>query len=280
MTRVLVLGAHGQIGSRVVAGLRSEGAGVRAATRHPRAGDDVLFDWADPGTWPGALDGVAAVHLLPPQGDPDPAATVGPFLELARGGGVGRVVLLSSSAIEPGGAGLGEVHAHIALSWPEWAVLRPSWFMQNFSGEHLQAQSIRSADEVVSATGDGRVGFVDVDDIAAVAVRALLDPEAHNRDHVLTGPEALSYDEVAAVVSGAAGRTVRHRRLDVAGWTEEIAARTGLDPSFARMLADMDAAIAGGGASTLTSTVADVTGRPPGSFAEHCRRHAGAFDRV
>lgn len=280
MTRVLVLGAHGQVGSRVAAGLRSEGAGVRAATRHPHLPDDVRFDWSEPAGWSDALTGVGAVHLLPPQGDPDPVATVRPFLQGARAAGVRRVVLLSSSAIEPGQPGLGEVHADIAATWPEWAVLRPSWFMQNFSGEHLQARSIRSADEVVSATADGQVGFVDADDIAAVAVRALLDPVAHDRDLVLTGPEALSYDQVAATVSRAAGRTVRHRRLGVAAWTEEIVRRTGLPPAFARMLADMDAAIAEGAASRTTSTVADVTGRPPRPFTEHCRRHPGAFDRV
>lgn len=280
MTSVLVLGAGGQVGSRTVAGLRAEGAVARAATRRPRTAGDVLFDWSEPSTWAEALTGIEAVHLMPPQGDPDPAPTVGPFLQQARAAGVRRVVLLSSSAIEAGEPGLGQVHAEIAASWSQWAVLRPSWFMQNFTGEHLQAQSIRSGDEVVSATGDGTVGFVDVDDIAAVAVRALLDPGAHDRDLVLTGPDALGYDQVAASVSRAAGRVVRHRRLDVAAWTEEIVRRTGLDPAFARMLADMDAAIAAGAASTVTSTVAEVTGRAPRSFAEHCRLHARALERV
>lgn len=280
MTRVLVLGASGQVGGRVAAGLRAEGAGVRTATRHPSSATDVAFDWADRETWSTALADVDAVHLLPPQGDPEPASTVGPFLERAERAGVRRAVLLSSSAIEPGGPGLGQVHAALAERWAGWAVLRPSWFMENFTGSHLQARSVRADDEVVSATGDGRVGFVAVDDIAAVAVRALLDPEPHDTDHVITGPEALTYDEVAAVVSDVAGRSIRHRRLDAGAWAEEMVRRTGMPAGFALVLAGMDEQIAAGSAAATTSAVEDVTGRPPRSFAEHCRLHASAFGRA
>ena len=148
---------------------------------------------------------------------------VEPFLQDALDQGVRRVVQLSSSALPEGAPGLGEVHRLVRSTMPEWTVLRPSWFMQNFTGDHLVAQGVRDG-EIVTATGDGRVAFIDADDIAAVAGRALTDAIAHNTDHVLTGPPALSYAEAAddrrpaprppGSASAGAGRRLRlsHRR--------------------------------------------------------------------
>jgi uncharacterized protein YbjT (DUF2867 family) len=108
---------------------------------------------------------------------------------------VKRAVLQSGSPISSGDPGLGLVHAAIAEIFPEWAVLRPSWFMQNFSGKHVQAESVRARGELVSATGTGRVGFIGARDIARTAAAVLTADVAANRDAILTGPEALSYDE-------------------------------------------------------------------------------------
>ena len=136
-----------------------------------------------------------------------------PFLQRARAGGVRRAVLLSSSAIPEGGPAVGTVHQALPDLFEQWAVLRPSWFMQNFTGTHAHALSIRDDGIIWTATGSGRVGFIDAEDIAAVAVHALTDEQAPNTDLVLTGPETLSYDDVAAIVTEVTGRAVVHRRL-------------------------------------------------------------------
>ena len=181
----------------------------------------------------------------------------------------GRVVLLSSSAVPPR-ARLGLVHARLGELFAEWAVLRPSWFMENFVGEQPHAVSARDHGEIVSATGTARVGFVDPADIAEVAVRALIDPTPHNTDHIITGPEALSYDAVAAVLTEVSGRPVRHRATDAAELAERHSAN-GIPPDFARFLASLDTAIAAGAEDRTTSTVADVTGHTPRSFRDFCR---------
>ena len=109
---VLVTGATGNTGSAVVAGLRSRGARVRPASRRPDPADPdaLVFDWADPSTFGAALRGATAIYLVAPTGDADPLSLVRPFLELAAAHGVQRVVQLSSSAIERGEPGLGEIH--------------------------------------------------------------------------------------------------------------------------------------------------------------------------
>ncbi|MFD7626600.1 NmrA family NAD(P)-binding protein [Streptomyces sp. NPDC059851] len=263
----LVIGATGTTGSRTAARLTAAGHTVRAASRKgtPVAGtESVRFDWYEPGTHAAALDGAERVYVIPPVGDPDPAAVVLPFLRRARAVGVRRAVLLSASAVPEGGPAVGLVHQALPGIFDEWAVLRPSWFMQNFTGSHMHAQSIRTDGVILTATGTGRVGFVDADDIAAVAVHALTDVQAPGTDLVLTGPEALSHDDIAAVITEVTGRLVVHRPLSHNGLHDRLT--TLMPREFATMLADMDRAIAEGAEDHVTDTVQRITGRPPRSF--------------
>ncbi|WP_327675775.1 MULTISPECIES: NmrA family NAD(P)-binding protein [unclassified Streptomyces] len=263
----LVTGATGTTGSRVAAQLTAAGHHVRAASRHaaPVPGaEPVPFDWYTPDTHAAALDGVDCVYLLPPVGDPDPVAVMLPFLRQARTEGVQRAVLLSASAVPEGGPAVGKVHQELPGLFGQWAVLRPSWFMQNFTGAHPHAVSIREEGAIWTAAGSGRVGFVDADDIAAVAVHALLDAKAPNTELVLTGPEALSYDDIAATLTQVTGKAVEHHQLSYEQMRERLAAQLPLE--FAEMLADMDRAISAGAEDRVTDTVQRLTGRPARTF--------------
>jgi uncharacterized protein YbjT (DUF2867 family) len=270
MNDVLITGATGTTGSRVAAFLSERDVSTRLATRTPRARGHVRFDWADRDTHGDALRGVSAVYLIAPMGVPDPVSLVAPFLEEARRQGVQRVVALSSSAVPEGAPGLGEVHHLVRITVPEWAVLRPSWFMQNFTGDHLVARGVRSG-EIVTATGAGRVAFIDAADIAAVAVHALTDDDPHISEHVLTGPEALSYADAAEVISHATGRAVRHRSVPADEAARRIAAH-GVPTEFAMALAAMDVAISGGAEDRVTDTVHQITGRPAKRFGDFVAR--------
>jgi len=210
---VLVTGASGTTGSRVAAQLVARGVAVTAANRSgasPHGTHGIRFDWYDRSTHETALADVDGAYLIPPSRDADPQAAMAPFLERARAAGVRRVVLLSNAVTSLGGPGSGAVHQAIAGMFDEWAVLRPSWFMQNVTGNHLLAQSIRARHAITTATRNGRVGFVDAHDIARVAVEALLAPAPLNTDLILTGPEALSYDDVAAILTDISGQTITH----------------------------------------------------------------------
>ena len=107
--------------------------------------------------------------------------------------------------------------------------------------------------------------FVDAGDIAAVAVEALTDRTFANGDMLLTGPASISYDEAAAMISRASGLEVAHVRLSV----DELAARfeaTGIERSYAGILAGMDAAIAGGAEDRISDAVKRITGKEPLAF--------------
>ncbi|GGK55665.1 ergot alkaloid biosynthesis protein [Salinarimonas ramus] len=261
--RILVTGGTGTTGSRVARRLAEHGIAVAVATRRPSADHEVAFDWADPAS-AAAFDGVRAAYLVAPTDRTDHLALMRPILERAMAAGTRRFVLLSSSQLAPGGNMMGEIHAWLAENAPEWAVLRPSWFMQNFStGPH--GRTIREESAIYSATDTGRVGFVSADDIAAAAVAALTGERSLDGDAVLTGPEALSYDDVARLVSHLLSRPVRHVRLG----TEDLVRRhmaLGLPRSYAEALAQLDEVIRGGGEDRTTDQVLRLTGREPTSF--------------
>lgn len=275
---VLVLGATGSTGSAVVDGLRGHHElAVRTATRAAVAPTDfehVRFDWSDPTTHSAALDGVERIYLVAAVGVADPIRVVGPVLERARNSGVRRVVLLSSSAVETGDPGLGEVAAAVRDTVPEWEILRPSWFMQNFVGQHSIAQTIRAGGEFHTSSGTGRLPFIDARDIGGVAAHLLAAPRAHNAEHLLTGPEALSYDDAAAILAAVTGRSVRHHAVS----TDEhirFLVDAGYDPDFAAILAALDARVSAGAESTVTDTVERLTGRMPRSFRDFVTAQQG-----
>ncbi|MFG2281745.1 NAD(P)H-binding protein [Streptomyces asoensis] len=263
----LVIGATGTTGSRTAAQLTAAGHRVKAASRRATPVADaepVLFDWYDPATHAAALDGVDRAYLIPPPGDSDPVATMLAFLHQARAAGVHRAVLLSSSAIPEGGPAVGTVHQALPDLFGQWAVLRPSWFMQNFTGTHAHARSIRDEGIIWTATASGRIGFVDAEDIAAVAVRALTDEQAPDTDLVLTGPQALSHDDICTDITQVTGRPVVHRHLAYEQMRDRLT--TQMPAEFAAMLAGMDRAIAEGAEDRITDTVQRLTGRPPRTF--------------
>ncbi|MFJ9018844.1 NAD(P)H-binding protein [Streptomyces sp. NPDC102259] len=272
----LVIGATGTTGSRVVSRLAARGHDVKAASRRANAVDDsrsvrsVRFDWDDPTTFDDALTGVDRAYLIPPLGSTEPAAIMLPFLEEARAVGVRRAVLLSSSAIPAGGPSTGQVHQALPGLFDEWAVLRPSWFMQNLTGDTPHARSIAADGTILTATGEGRVGFVDADDIAAVAVHALTDAQAPNTDLVITGPEALSYADIAAVLTRLTGRPVTHHPLTYEQLRDRLAAA--IPAEYAALLAGLDRAIADGAEDRTTDTVQRLTGRPPRAFRAFAER--------
>lgn len=272
--RVLVTGGTGKTGQSVAEQLARRGLEARVATRRPSSADQVRFDWDDTTTHGPALDGVTSVYLVAPTDRTEQLPVMRPFLERAVSQVPGRLVLLSASSLGEGGPMMGEVHAWLSGHASLWTVLRPSWFMQNFTTQHLH--SIVHEGCVYSATRDGRVPFIDAVDIAAVAVEALTNSVLASGDHVLTGPEALTYDEVAHAIADTIDRPIRHCRLSV----KQLAARYagfGIPPHYASVLAEMDEAIAQGIEDRTTSEVQMMTGRPAISLASFLDRHRAIF---
>src|SRR5580693_7965946 len=163
--RVLVLGGTGKTGSRVADTLSERGVSVRTAAR---GGADIRFDWNNPATFEGALQGVTGVYLVSPVMRVDFAGVVSGFLDQAERAGVQNVTYLSAHGMEHAPAEV--AHRAVELDLMSrgsltHSIIRPAWFMQNFSETFLKAGSDGA---ITVPTGDGAEAFVDAEDIAAV----------------------------------------------------------------------------------------------------------------
>lgn len=261
--RIFITGGKGTTGVRIARLLEAANIPVSLGTRHPTAPTDMRFDWTDLASAT-AFEGCSAAYLVAPTDRIDHLALMQPILERAMARGTRRFVLLSSSQLAPGGPMMGKVHAWLATNVPEWAVLRPSWFMENFShGPH--APTIREENAIFSATGTGRVGFISADDIAKSAVAALTAETPLNDDAILTGPEALSYDDVARLISEILSRPIRHVKLE----TGELVQRhmsLGLPRGYAETLSHLDEIIRADAEDRTTDAVLRLTGQAPTRF--------------
>ncbi|KAG6808085.1 hypothetical protein H0H93_000605 [Arthromyces matolae] len=119
---------------------------------------------------------------------------------------------------------MGKVHEYIEDRGIEWAALRPTWFIENFSTFYLK--SIRDDNWIPTSMGDGKVPYIAVEDIAQVAYEALTDEKSHNTDHIIVGPHAYTHDEIATILSQILGRKIEHSRLSdrdaVRFWVESL----------------------------------------------------------
>ncbi|KJJ40325.1 oxidoreductase [Bacillus subtilis] len=276
---ILITGGTGTTGGRIASRLIEIGYRVRIASRKKGELADaeyVYFDWNDTSSFSTALEQVKQIYLVAPVGVFDPAPYVLPFLKEAKRLGAERVVMLSTSVVPEDGAVFGTLHQAV-LDFPEWTVLRPSYFMQNFINVQHR-MSIQTEGRITTASGEGKLGFIDADDIAETAVRALIDDVPHQTHHILTGPEALSYAEAAEIIGATAGRRVEHVSISRSELQHRMEA-AGLPADYAQFMAGLDEAIRHGAEHRVTDTVKRVTGKEPRSLTEFAAAHAAYWKR-
>ena len=279
MKPILVTGATGNVGAEIVRQLSGAGARVRAAVRGgskaklPEGAEAVLLDLHHPQTYRAALDGAERMFLLWPPGT-NAQRDVFPFVAAAKAAGIEQVVFLSilgaqKLRIVPHRA----VERRLEASGMDWVFLRSSYFMQNLATTHRD--DIRLRGEIFIPAGAGRTSFVDVRDVAAVGVKALL--EGHrNQAYDLTGDIALSYGEAATILSEVLGRPIRYTNPNPLHFLGEEPRRGYPLGLTLFMLAEYTAARFGLAAG-ITPVVSEVLGRPPTPFRRFAEDYKGVW---
>ncbi|KAI2641174.1 putative ergot alkaloid A [Xylaria nigripes] len=287
---ILLLGGRGKTSSRLAALIHAANLPFIVASRSTSPTSpyhQAQYDWTQDDTFKNpfikatneGMKPISAVYLVPPPFF-DLAPPMVRFVDFAREQGVKRFVLLSASTIEKGGPAMGQVHEYLAsLGDVEYAVLRPTWFMENFSlPEMPQAISINKEDKIYSATADGKIPFVSTEDIARVAFRTLTDEISHDTDHIILGPNSLSYDEVAEILTSVLGRKITHVKISEADLAQRLVAY-GMPAEDAELLASMDGLVRAGAEDRTNRVVEEVTGTAPLSFHDFAVREKGSWAR-
>jgi uncharacterized protein YbjT (DUF2867 family) len=275
---ILVIGATGTVGRLVVRRLTARGEQVRALVRDPdtarqRLGDRVQYIVGDldrPATLAPALAGANRVFLLTRQSDSQPGQERA-VVDAAVRAGVRRLVKLSVfRADDRSPLQIARQHALAERAVREsglgYTIVRSVFFMQNLPGM-IRDGAIRTAAE------DGRVAMVDARDVAAVSVDALTGYGGEGRTYTVTGPQAVTFDEVAATLSRETGDPVRHVRV-APDQVRAALERNGIPAWFARDMARLQSMLAVGYEDVATDDVRTVTAIAPHTLAEFCRHLA------
>jgi uncharacterized protein YbjT (DUF2867 family) len=262
---VMVTGATGKTGRRVVRILEERGVAHRAVSR----ASAIRFDWEDRSTWDAALEGVTSMYLVMAYlDDTDAAEAIAELARRAAAAGVRRAVLLSTPEIGEQGHATEQA---LEAAGIESTVLRLRWFFQNFSEDFLLHPILSG--ELRLAAGDGLEGFVDAEDIAEVAVAALTEAGHGGEVYELTGPRLMSFGDAVAKIAKATGNDIRYEALTSEAFVAEQIAN-GVPEEFAQVLAGVTEQMRSGRFASLTGDVERVLGRPPRDFADYARETA------
>lgn len=262
---VLVLGVTGKTGSRVAQVLKAKGVPVREGSRMGTP----AFDWDDDKGWSDVLQNVRAVYIsfYPDLAVPSAPAAIRTFCQLAVKSGVEHLVLLS---------GRGEDEAQhcediVKNAGVAWTILRSSWFCQNFSEGFIH--DLILAGNVTLPVGGVREPFVDVDDIADVAVEALTESGHDNQLYELTGPRSMTFLEATNEIAGAAGRPINFTQIPLHDFSAALAEQH-VPADVIGLLEYLFTTVLDGRNEQLTNGVQQALGRPPRDFKTYVEEAA------
>jgi uncharacterized protein YbjT (DUF2867 family) len=277
MTRFLIVGASGTVGSGVVQALVRRNAAVRAVTSNRervRTEDGVEWVHADLGSGAGVREAFAdvdrAFFFAPPGYVPQDRVVV-PLIEEALRRGLQKVALmtaLGANAVES--APLRQAELALERSGLAWNVVRPNWFMQNFNTNWLHG--IRMQGKILLPAGTAKVSFIDTRDISAAVARLLAGDDLANRAFDLTGPRALDLAEAAAILSRAGGRTITYQEIEPDALRQGLLA-AGLPAAYADFLVLILGFLKAGHSAPVTGGVRELLGREPTSFEQYAQDH-------
>lgn len=280
---VLVTAATGNVGRAVVSALVRRGLPVRAGGRDPAAAalgavECVRLDLTDPATFGPALDGCGGLFLLRPPAIARVGPTLNALVDQAARRGTGHVVFSSvagadSNPIVPHH----RVETHLQAAPLHHTILRPGFFAQNIGDQYRR--DIVDDDRILLPAGDGRVAFIDVRDLGEVAAAIFAEPEPHRgAGYTLTGPEAVTFDTVAELLSEALGRRIRYERAGALGYARHLRGR-GLRSAQILVQVVLHVGLRRGDAEEVDPTLERLLGRRPRTVGAYIADHAALWRR-
>lgn len=281
--KILVTGATGNVGLEVVRLLHEQGYPVRAAVRSPTRSsislltnvESVRFDFEQPQTFEAALQGITTLFLVRPPAISQVKKYIYPAIAAARAAGVERVVFLSLLGAERNRiVPHAQIEAYIQSIDLPYTFLRASFFMQNLSTIHRG--DIRDSSEIFIPAGIGKTSFIDVRDIANVAVKVITEPGHENKAYALTGDKALDYYEVAEIFTIVLSRQIVYTNPSIFKFALRMYNR-GLAIDFIAVMIGIYTAARLGLAARVTQDVTQILQKAPIGMEEFVRDNQNSW---
>jgi len=280
---ILVTGASGKLGREVVRQLRASGYYTRVVSRNPERGvsellgDECLhFDWDKPESYLPVIEGATRVFLTARPLDTNAAEVVPVFLDHCSEAGVQHIVFSSALGADHHHMGpLSLVESHLMNLGVAWTILRPNFFMENFSQGWL-APSIKSEGRINLSAGSGRTSFISVNDVAAVAAKVFSGTTHHGKAYNLTGDDPMSHTAVAAALTKASGRPVNYHEISDED-LRETGRRAGLPGGQLEYFVRLFQMVREGYSAKVYPDVKELLGRDPIGFDEFARANANVW---
>jgi uncharacterized protein YbjT (DUF2867 family) len=280
MSRTLVIGANGTVGSELVRLLRAQPHPVVKATSRPVAdpATEVHLNLLTRAGLDAALQGVSKLFMLSPPGHTNQDELLTPVIDAAKALGVQKIVLMTAmGANADDNAPLRKAERHLEASGLAYNIIRPNWFMQNFNTFWIQG--ILEHGKIFLPVGTAKGSFIDARDIAAVAARLLGTDEYNQRDFDLTGAVALDHDAVAAILSTASGRTITYQDIPESDMRAALL-QAGLPPAYTEFLLMILGYFKAGYAERTTDAVPMLLGRAPISLEQYAADYRSAWAKT
>ena len=271
MSRTLVIGANGTVGSELVRLLRAAGHNVLKATSRPVTdlATEVHLNLVTRAGLDTALQGVSKVFMLSPPGHSNQDELLNPVVDAAKAHGVQKIVLMTAmGANADENAPMRKAEVHLETSGLAYNIIRPNWFMQNFNTYWLQG--IQTAGQIFLPVGAGKGSFIDARDIATVAASLLTTDTFANRDFDLTGPRALDHAEVAAIMTQVVGKTIGFTDITSEAMRQRLLG-AGMPKDYAEFLVLILSYFKAGYAERTTDAVQQITGQAPRTLDQYAK---------
>lgn len=274
MSKILITGATGTNGQALIKQLTLANQDFVIAARNvtearKKISSDkpfVTFAFDQPETFAEATSGIDKVFLLGPPLTLKMDALLTPFIDHLKQSGIVRVVYLSALKSETMGESLDfhvKIEQKLIHEGFNYTILRPSFFAQNF--KNYEWENITERGITFMTAGEGKVGFIDVNDTAAVAAKVLTEIGHERQIYELTGPELLSYSDVASILTDVLQKDIVYPNPTPEVF-KKVLAETGAPNFIADYLVDVYSIIANGHVNFLTDDVQKILGRKPNTL--------------
>lgn len=265
--RILVLGSTGKTGSRVFKQLTARGWNVRPGSRSAA----IPFDWDDQSTWEPILQDIDTAYITyqPDLAVPAAVPAIDKFTKLAVQHGIKKLVLLSGRG-EPEAQACEQI---VMKSGVNWTIIRASWFAQNFSEGYL-VEPIAAGHVALPVPNIGEP-FIDIDDIAEIAVEALTNDKHNNQLYEVTGPRLFTFEEGIREIAQATGKTVQYQRIPMDDYAAMLA-EYNVPKDYISVITYLFSEVLDGRSAHVTDGVERALGRKATDFSEFIKKSMAA----